>query len=725
MLIRKPLFGVLAFAAGSIWFAQIFAAEKRPVTLADVASPPSGVSGSLRWSPSGDRFAIADGGALSVYLLATGRQRAVISLNRLDSAAAVSPAPPETTDWTNRHVARQAVQWFSDNRHLLVLEAGDLFIVDSETGHFDALLHTPEKEQDPRLSPDNKYVSFRRGPDLYVVEVKTKSVTRLTNDGSDTLLNGEPDWVYPEELDLSAASWWSPDSRSLAFLRFDVSREPLFPQVSLLSARGILEPERYPKAGDPNAVVRLGIAPVSGGPAKWVDLGPDADALIARVVWSPDSRQIMAERLNRVQNRLDLLLADLQTGLSKTVLREEDKYWINVSAAPRFLSSPDRFLWTSERSGFRHLYLYGTDGKQRAQLTRGDWEVDQIAAVDENRQRVFYTSTEAGPLERQLYAASFDGSGRHRITIPAGTHSVSFSPDGAHFMDDYSSLAAPVRSVICTADGRESAVYRETDRTPLETLQLQPVETVSVKTADGTTLYAHLIKPAGFQTGRAYPAVVMIYGGPGIQSVTDSWAGVSWSQALAARGFVVWQLDNRGSKGRGHAFESPIWRNLGAQELADQKEGIQYLVSLGYVDPRRIGMEGWSYGGYMTLYTVTHAPGLIRAAIAGAPVTDWRNYDSIYTERYMGLPEENAAGYRASSPIEAASAIGDTQLLILHNFEDDNVHFQNTLQMASALENAGRNFFMVVYPQKQHGVTGVLRRQMLEETTKFLEDNLR
>jgi dipeptidyl-peptidase 4 len=246
-----------------------------------------------------------------------------------------------------------------------------------------------------------------------------------------------------------------------------------------------------------------------------------------------------------------------------------------------------------------------------------------------------------------------------------------------------------------------------------------------VTTSDSATLFAHLIRPAGFDATKKYPAIVMIYGGPDAQAVKDAWPGVTLSQALAARGFVIWQMDNRGSAGRGHAFESVIWHRLGAQELADQKEGIRYLVSLGFVDEKRIGMYGWSYGGYMTLYTATHAPGLIRAAIAGGPVADWRNYDSIYTERYMGLPEENAAGYKASAPVEAASAMEGTKLLMLHNIEDDNVHFQNSVQMAAALENAGKVFDMVVYPGRMHDVTGPPAQQMLMEIAKFFEDSLK
>jgi len=716
---------IIAFACLLPLTAGFGAAQKKPVTLEDVGSRGAGIAGSLAWSPSGTSFAVVEDGNLTICEVKTGQKREVIALRKLETAAAKT-MPPEATDWTNRRVSERAIQWFADNRRLLVVAGGDLFVVDSEKGSFESVIHTTEDERDPELSPDNRFASFRRGHDLYMVDVKTKAVTRLTSDGTETLLNGELDWVYPEELELGTAHWWSPDSASIAYLQFDVSREPVFPQVSLLGTEGMVEPERYPKAGDPNASVRLGVVSIAGGPTKWMDTGSPADYLLARVVWSPDSQHVMAERLNRIQNKLDLLLADIKTGAAKTVLHEEDKHWINVHIAPRFLGTGDRFLWASERTGFRHLYIYGTDGKQRAQLTSGDWEVDRIVGVEEAHQLVYYTSTEVSPMERQIYVVAFDGSGKRRLSQEAGTHVASLSPDGSYFVDDYSSVASPWRSVICAAEsGRQVATFRDANRSVMDKFELLPVENVTVKTSDGASLFAHLIKPVGFDATKKYPAIVMVYGGPDVQEVTDSWTGISWQQAMAQRGFVIWQLDNRGSKGRGHAFESVIWHHLGAQELADQTEGLRYLVSLGFVDAQRIGMYGWSYGGYMALYTATHAPGLIRAAIAGAPVSNWREYDSIYTERYMGLPEENAAGYKASSAVEAAAAMDGTKLLMLHNIEDDNVHFQNSVQMAAALENAGKTFYMVVYPDKTHGVTGEPAQQLLNETAKFFEDSLK
>ncbi|HEY3840037.1 MAG TPA: S9 family peptidase [Bryobacteraceae bacterium] len=704
--------------------ASLLLAQKKPVTIDAVVNAPT-ARAAITWAPDGEHFIVNERNELSLYDVRSGKERRIVSLTDIQSAAIPSPPPP-TFDWTNRRVGEHDVQYFSDGKRLLVASSGDLFIVDITKGRFDALTQTAETERDPKLSPDNRFVSFRRGPDLYSLEIASKIVTRLTTNGSETLLNGEADWVYPEELDLDTAYWWSPDSRSIAYMQFDTAREPVFPQVSLLNARGVLEPERYPKAGDPNADVRLGIvSATNGGPTKWMDLGDPRDNLLARAVWTPDSRAILALRLNRVQNKLDLLLADIATGASRVVLHEEDPRWINIKSGPRFLSSANEFLWTSERSGFRHLYIYDLDGKLQRQLTSGNWQVDDVAGIDEKSRRVFYTSTEDSPTERQLYSVSLDGTDKQRLSKTAGTHAISLAPNASYYLDDFSSLKSPLTRTLCKSDGSVARVFRGIDRAATGDYDILPTEIVELKASDGTPLYARMIKPAGFQPAKRYPAIVVVYGGPGAQYALNHWTGLTWDQALAHKGFVIWQLDNRGSTGRGHAFETPIYHDMGSHELADQKDGINYLLAQGFVDPGRIGLYGWSYGGFMTLYTITHAPGLIKAAIAGAPVTNWRNYDSIYTERYMGLPDENEKGYTQSADVRSAEGLEGTKLLMIHNIEDDNVHFQNSIQMAEALEKAGKQFYMMVYPQKTHHVSGPEYKQLLEEETTFFEESLR
>jgi dipeptidyl-peptidase-4 len=700
-------------------------AQKKPITidtLMEISGGRRDLGGAPVWAPDGAHFAYLKGKQIMLYDVAAKTEKELLSLEPLEKAAVAIPEPTRF-DWQNRRVGESSFEWSESGKELLISAGGDLFLYHVEASKWDQLTATPEPEHDPKLSPDATQVAFRRGHDLYTLDIATHGVTRLTEDGGPTLLNGELDWVYPEELNLGTAYWWAPDSKHIAYLQFDTAREMVYPQVSLLGLRAVAEPERYPQAGTPNADVHVGVVPAKGGNTRWMDLGEARGFLIARVHWTPDSSKLAIERLNRVQNQLDLMLADVGAGSARSILQESDPHWINVNDLFRFL--PDgQFIWGSERDGFRHLYLYGLDGKQHKRLTEGHWEVESVAGFNESRQTLYFISSEASPLERQLYSTKLNGKDRARISQGAGTHSVSMSPTTEYYLDTFSSLTEPSRKTLRTAAGAEWVIYREASHKLTDEYELLPAEIASFKSADGTLLYARLIKPANFHAGEKYPAVVMVYGGPGAQSVHNAWAGANWEQVLATRGFVIWQVDNRGSAGRGHAFETPLYHRMGKIELADQLEGIQYLIAQGFADPKRIGMYGWSYGGYMTLYSLLNAPDVFKAGIAGAPVTNWRNYDTIYTERYLGLPAENAEGYRSSSAVEYAGKL-EAKLLMLHNIEDDNVLFQNSMQMADAFERAGKLFDMVVYPQKSHGVGGPLRRQLLEKSTEFFEKNLK
>jgi dipeptidyl-peptidase-4 len=719
---RNSLLAVL-FALAASSFAT---AQKKPVTLESLKDTRGPGAIVPVWSPKGDRFVYTSEDTLHLVDCAAAKDTQLARLTLLRHSA-VKPKGSATFDWTNRRVADEPVQWFPSGKELLVSEGGDLFVVPvpvPESGSpFTQLTSSPEVEQDAKLSPDGRSVAFRRGSDLYALRIQDRKLTRLTTDGTSTLLNGEMDWVYPEELELPTAWWWSPDSRHIAYMQFDISREPVFPQVSLLKTNGILEPERYPQPGDPNPDVRIGVIPAEGGATRWLDLGDTRDHLLARVEWLPSSTGVAVERLNRVQNQLDLLLADAKTGTSRVLLHEEDPYWINVNNHLHFFRDGSRFLWGSERDGFLHLYLYGMDGKLESQITHGDWQVDRVLQVDEGKGVIYYESTEESPLESQFYSIRLDSAGKQRLTSTKGSHAVNLSPSLEFWTDAFSSLTAPPRTGLFRSGGNQLMVLRAPDAS-LADYDLQTPEIHTVKTPDGDLLYGRLIKPAGFTSSRKYPMIIEVYGGPGNQTVRDKWLGLSWEQALAQRGFVVWQLDNRGSTGRGHKFESVIYHHLGEHELADQLLGLDYLNSLGFIDPARVGIYGWSYGGYMTLYSLCNAPGRFQAGVSGAPVTSWRTYDSIYTERYMGLPSANPEGYDKTSPIPHAGDL-KAKLLMLHNLEDDNVHFQNTMRMAAELERSGKQFSMLVYPEKSHGVTGPEHSQMLRTITEFFEEALK
>jgi dipeptidyl-peptidase-4 len=702
-------------------------AQKKPVTLDDLASAgrfmrPGGPSAPV-WSPRGGRFVFRENGKVLLYELKNQSRRELFLIADLEKKASKPDSNPVMT-WENRNTREEALQWSSAGDQLLAVANGDLFLWSEKDGKVEQLTATRDAERDPKLSPDGTRVSFRRDNDLYVLTISSKEVTRLTHDGSDTVLNAKPDWVYPEELDLGTAHWWSPDSQSISYLQFSVAREHIYPHGDHLPVQAVSEPQRYPKAGTPNADVRVGVVRAGGGATRWMDYGEVRDALIARVHWTPDSRRVVVHRLNRVQNDLKLLAADASTGESSLLIRETDPHWINLTDDFRILND-GRILRTSERSGFRHVYLHDSDGRERKQLTAGEWEVTDVSCVDEKTGTLWFVSSEKSPLERHLYTVSLDGGARKVLSRGEGTHSATMSPACDAYLGSYSNLENPSRSALYRADGSEIAVWREADRKPLEEFDILKTELHTFKAVDGTILYGRLIKPSNFDATKKYPVIVQVYGGPHAQSVRNAWmGGVSWDQALAHRGFLVWQMDNRGSWGRGHAFETPLFRRMGRAEVEDQKEGVRYLVSLGFADPARVGINGWSYGGYMALQCLLHAPDVFKAGIAGAAVSDWRNYDTIYTERYMGLPQENEEGYRLSSLVHHAANLKG-KLLLVHNMQDDNVLFGNALQMMNALQQANKPFETLIYPQKSHGVMGKARTHMNHRMTEFFEKNLK
>lgn len=701
-------------------------AAKKPVTLDAVMEESSrgmrGGAGSPLWAPDGERFVHRRGSKLFLYTLKGKESKELLDTATLGKEAIPAPLPREN-DWVNRRYREQATQWSPDGKRLLLLVKGDLFLYDLASNKTEPLVRSSFDEHDPKFSPDGKSVGFRRDHDLYVIDLTSRKELRLTTDGSERLRNGEPDWVYPEELDLGTAWWWSPDSTQIAYMQFDVSREWLYPQSDHLQMQAVSEPERYPKAGSPNADVRVGVIPATGGLTRWMNFGETRDHLTARVHWTPDSRSLYILKMNRIQNHLEIWRNQVNDGAGQVVMEEKDPYWINLNDDFEILSD-GRILRSSEQTGYRHLWVTDASGKNPRPLTSGEWEVKSIACVDEKTKRAFYVSTETAATDRQLWAIGLDGSGKTRITKGEGAHAVNMNPGCTAFLDSFSNVETPTGSTLRRVDGAEIAVWQEPNRKVASEYDIQKTEISTFKGPDGTLFYARLIKPAGFDPSKKYPAVVMVYGGPQAQSVVNTWPGLSWEQVLAAKGFVIWQVDNRGSAGRGHAFESPVYRRLGKVEVEDQKTGVQHLLSMGFVDPKKIGVYGWSYGGYMTLSCMLHAPEVFHAGAAGAPVTHWRNYDTIYTERYMGLPQENEKSYDESSPVTAAANL-QGKLLLIHNLEDDNVLFGNSVQMLNALEEANKPFQLLYYPQKAHGVSGPVRRHLYDQIIRFFEESLK
>lgn len=687
----------------------------------------------LAWSPDGKRLTFLEtkgmGKDAKTELWAldasSGERSLLISSKTLESILPAPPSKQSQATGPGRHAPAQ-YQWAPGGDALLFEGPNALAWFDLRSQVGKVLVSSKEELSDVKISPNGQYVSFLRDHNIWLFNTANGTQRAFTTAGTEEIREGELDWVYPEELDLYSSYWWAPDSSAIAYLEMDERKVTQFPLVDFGSFTGEADLQRYPVAGGANPVVRVLVGSLSGGEPRVMDTGAETDIYIPRVNWLPDSRHLAIQRLNREQTVLDLLLADASTGKSSTLLTESDKYWLNISDDLYFFKDGKRFLWSSERTGFRHLFLYSLDGKQLAQLTKGDWEVTRMEGVDEAKGVVYFTSAEKSPTERHLYRVSLNGSGFARITKQDGVHSVNLSPGANLFVDTYSNAMTPPRQDLYRVDGSQAATINENRVKELAEYHLTPVEFSIVQSRDGVSLNCFMIKPPHFDPSKKYPVIVYTYGGPSVQIVLNDWGGSTflWHQMMAQRGYIIFALDNRGSAGRGHAFETPIFHRMGVQELSDQRDGVAWLQQQPWVDPHRIGIWGWSYGGHMTLHAMFDAADLFKAGFAGGPVTDWHYYDSIYTERYMGLPQKNEPAYKECSPAAHAANLKG-KLLIAHGTGDDNVHYSNTLDLVNDLISDGKYVEVIAAPGRGHGVSDPPARKIVfTRVTQFFLDNL-
>lgn len=590
---------------------------------------------------------------------------------------------------------------------LLVSQDDDLWLLDLKSKEVKRLTKDEDDEENSTFSPDGARVAYTKRNDLYVVEVASGKETRLTTTGSENVLNGKLDWVYEEELAnrKSGRSYeWSPDGKAIAYLTLDQTRVPVYPIVDYLPTNGKLRSQRYPKAGDPNPIPSVHVVEVdTPGAGVSITATPDDFYIAPEMSWTADSSAVAFLKMNRAQDHVDVTLLARNGQSSKVLLTETDPAWINSLEPPRFLKD-GTFLFLSERSGFFHLYRHAANGTLKNAVTSGKWMVDpgDPWEVDETTGTVLFAATEKDPRERHLYRVKLDGTGFKRLSVEPGTHTIKVAPGAGHYLDTYSSLTSPAKTALVKADGTRVALVDER-KNLLEGSVVAPVEMGSFTGSDGTLFYYSLVKPPDFDPAKKYPVIVHVYGGPHVQMVLDRWGQVSvLDQVLAQKGFVLFSMDNRGSWGRGHAFETPILKRMGEQELKDQLEGVAHLKKMPFVDGTRIGLHGWSYGGFMSATATTKGEGAFKAVFAGAPVTDWKYYDSIYTERYMKLPKDNETGYKASSVLAAAEKQSG-KLLLVHGTSDDNVHMQQSMAFIDALMRAKKDFTFVPLPRQLHG----------------------
>lgn len=662
----------------------------------------------------------------SVVEVASGRSAPFYDATRLE--AALRGIPGLSADEAKRLSRASTYEMSPAEDAFLLNVADDLYDYRLDTGTLRRLTSTPAEEEIPFYSPEGRYVSFVREHDLHVVDVETRTERALTTDGGPEVLNGILDWVYQEEIygrgDFQG-HWWSPRGDYLAFLRLDETSVPDFTVVDHIPYHLDLEVTPYPKAGDPNPKVRLGIVSAAGGAVVWVDLDKYAttDILIVKVGWKPDGEELVYQVQNRTQTWLDLNMANPSTGASQTLFRETSPAWVNVTGDPIWLDHG--FLWRSERDGWAHVYRYRDDGSLEKRLTSGGWEVRLIHGVDEENGLFYFSGTERSPLGEDVYRAGLDGSGFTRITETEGTHQADFNASFTHFVDRWSDIGTPPQLHLLKADGSQLRVIDENPVDALEEHAFSRPELLTLEARDGRPLEAFLVKPPDFDPARRYPVFLWVYGGPHAQLVQNRWGGSShmWYQFLAQQGVLVFSVDNRIASGKGIESTWDVYRNFGELELRDLEDAVTWLKNQSYVDGSRIGLGGWSFGGFMTSYAMTHSSSF-RAGIAGGSVTDWRDYDTIYTERYMSTPQENPEGYEKSSVRSAAEHLqGD--LLLIHGMMDDNVHVQNTLQLAYALQKAGKSFELMLYPKSRHSVTDpALVYHMRTLMTDFLFEHL-
>jgi dipeptidyl-peptidase-4 len=655
----------------------------------------------LEWLPDGALLQVRQEGSQTDLLRvepATGEARPLFEAGRIE-AALVGAGMAEAD--AKAALGRGSFTWNDDHTAFLVEAAAQLFVVDLKRGTARHL--TGGRPEEPAFSPDGTQVAYLRGNDLYRVEVATARECRLTTGGSETLFNGRLDWVYQEEIygrsRGASAFWWSPDSTRIAYLSLDDAKVPLFTLADDRTQPQKLLRAHYPKAGDPNPIVRLGVVDLQGHTTWTQETHPDQEILITRVSWDPLGR-LLAQISDRTQTWLEL--HRFAAGGSTLLLREQDRAWQDAEhhGVPLFLKDGG-FLWESDHTGHRHIYRYEADGRLKNAVTRGPWDVRRMHGLDEAKGLVYFDASEHSPIATHAYRIALDGRGLTRLTEARGSHRVRWNRTFSAFLDTWSNLEQPARQAIFDAAGRQIRVIDENPCPRLKELRLGSVRQQKVLTRDGFPMETLLILPPDFDAAKKYPVYQHIYGGPEAPQVNDAWGReMMWWQFLAQNGILVWVCDNRSASNQGRVSAEGIYRRLGTQELEDQLDGLQWLGRQGFADLGRVCIEGWSYGGFMSAYAMTHSRAY-KLGIIGAPVTNFALYDSVYTERYMGLPQENRAGY-AGTDLAAAAKDFSGKALIVHGLIDDNVHPQNTVQFIDALLLAGKDFELRFYPGSDH-----------------------
>jgi len=728
----KKTINIFLFLTVLVSAVSVLAQGEKLLTIDDIYDPQKRVrfSGTPtfigRWTADGKAYLEVRGGLLLRVDAVSGEAKPFPDTKKLEDA--LMKIQGMVADDAKAMTNQAGYQFNEKQTAILFNFKGDIYHYNIETDTAKRLTNNKDEEVEEDFSPDGKIISFVRGNNLFVVDVQTAKEKQLTKDGGEKILNGYLDWVYEEEIygrGNKRGYFWSPDSSAIAFLRTDENPVPKFIVIDHLPRRQTIEDTHYPKAGDPNPFVTLRIAKVKTGIVKFVDTSKykKEDFLLVRVTWSPDSKRVIYQAQNREQTFLDLNAAD-SDGKSVTLFQEKTPAWVDVNGNPIWFKDGS-FVWESARNGWKHLYHYSGDGKLIRQLTDGEWEVRNFVGVDETNGYIYFTSTENSHIAEQAYRIKTDGSGKERLTKTEGHHGVNFNPTFTHFIDNWSDINTPTQTRLFKSDGTPERTINENKVEILKQYRLGKPEFLNVKTRDGFVMEAMMLKPAEFDASRKYPVMSFTYSGPHAPQVRNAWGGATlmWYQMLAQKGYIIWVCDNRSASGKGAESEWGIHKRFGELELQDLEDGVSYLKSLPYIDGTRIGISGWSFGGFMTSYALTHSTSF-KIGIAGGSVTDWGLYDSIYTERYMMTPQNNPEGYKKTSVTGAAQNLSG-KILLVHGAIDDNVHAQNTIQLSYELQRAEKQFELMLYPKNRHGVVDPKQaKHMRQMMTNFILANL-
>jgi dipeptidyl-peptidase-4 len=621
--------------------------------------------------------------------------------------------------------------WSPDGKQLLVPIAGDLYLVDA--AHPEAARKVASGNVgDPKISPKGRYVSFVRDQNLVVIDLSTGAEKQLTTDGKGSIHNGEAEFVAQEEMDQRTGYYWAPDDSAIAYKRYDEAPVPVVRRFEIFADRTDVVEQRYPAAGDANVVAELMIVSPATGVQRRVEIGADKDIYLVRADWSEDSKQLVYQRQTRDQKRLDLVAVDAATLAQRTLITETSTTWVSINDDLRFLKNQPAFLWASERTGRKHLYLYSMDGKLLHPVSSGEWGIDDVRAVDEKSGRVFVASNRDNVIDMQIYALALDGSSADkpvRITKADGWHEAAFARNGEVFVDTFSDPATPPQVSIHKPDGSMLGWLEHNELNashPYAKYKADhlPTEYGTLKANDGQTLHYSIVKPSNFSASKHYPVFLSTYGGPHAQHVARRWGNL-FDQYMAQQGYVVFRLDNRGSGRRERAFTDVIYKELGKHEVEDQVTGIDWLGKQKFVDPKRIGVFGWSYGGFMTLRLLSAASDKIAMGVAVAPVTDWALYDTHYTEQFVGAtPKSDPQAYAQSGVFAHLDGL-KSPLLLVHGMADDNVLFTNTTRLIDGLVNRNIKFDLMTYPGAKHGISSRAGQRHVYATIEaFFKKNL-